>query len=238
MKTLLTAAIITWLLPQQTDAWGRDGHKLIGKICDMHQNLTLVEPISAWADEIKRYNKYQYTKPWHYTDSLDNPPYYCAIEPYEYNNGNNLLDKIEEFYNRSTLLTEFEFKMFVHMYQDLYQPLHTSGKLRGGNNKKVRFFDSRTNLHTVWDTLLVKRRIREFHTRDRYIRHLHTIDIPLDDCHNFRRIADYTNRLNCKLVWINKPESIKYEYYDSIKDTLDYLLVKSGKCLAKLLNGN
>ena len=45
----------------------------------------------------------------------------------------------------------------VHFVGDIHQPLHTAGdKDRGGNDIKVRYLGSETNLHTVWDSMLIE----------------------------------------------------------------------------------
>lgn len=43
-------------------------------------------------------------------------------------------------------------RFVVHLIGDLHQPLHAGdGTDRGGNDVKVKFFDTQTNLHSVWD---------------------------------------------------------------------------------------
>jgi len=40
----------------------------------------------------------------------------------------------------------------IHFLGDIHQPLHTEHYGRGGNDLKVNFNGSKTNLHAVWDT--------------------------------------------------------------------------------------
>lgn len=49
-------------------------------------------------------------------------------------------------------------RFVVHLIGDLHQPLHAGdGTDRGGNDVKVKFFDTQTNLHSVWDEGLIDR---------------------------------------------------------------------------------
>jgi hypothetical protein len=44
----------------------------------------------------------------------------------------------------------------VHYVGDIHQPLHTTGREEGGNHIKVTFGDSLTDLHTLWDSLMLE----------------------------------------------------------------------------------
>jgi hypothetical protein len=48
-------------------------------------------------------------------------------------------------------------KFLVHFVGDIHQPLHVSyARDKGGNDIKVDFLHDRTDLHTVWDSLLLR----------------------------------------------------------------------------------
>jgi nuclease S1 len=49
-------------------------------------------------------------------------------------------------------------KLLVHFIEDLHQPLHVGDTgSRGGNQIQVRFYDTGSNLHRVWDSQIVER---------------------------------------------------------------------------------
>ena len=49
-------------------------------------------------------------------------------------------------------------KFVVHFVADVHQPLHVGYKSdRGGNDVAVEFFNQKTNLHRVWDTMILRR---------------------------------------------------------------------------------
>ncbi|MCH7700354.1 MAG: S1/P1 nuclease [Planctomycetes bacterium] len=48
-------------------------------------------------------------------------------------------------------------KFLIHLVGDLHQPLHVSrARDKGGNDIKVEFFNNRTNLHSLWDSGLLR----------------------------------------------------------------------------------
>ena len=48
-------------------------------------------------------------------------------------------------------------RFIIHIVGDVHQPLHAgSGKDRGGNDVKVRWFGQETNLHSVWDSQMIE----------------------------------------------------------------------------------
>ncbi|KAI9221064.1 phospholipase C/P1 nuclease domain-containing protein [Blastocladiella britannica] len=52
-------------------------------------------------------------------------------------------------------------KFLVHLVQDVHQPLHLSGKLRGGNDAPVLFAGKHMNLHGLWDYAMLERAISQ-----------------------------------------------------------------------------
>jgi hypothetical protein len=42
----------------------------------------------------------------------------------------------------------------MHFFGDIHQPLHTEAEDRGGNGIEVVFGGKRTNLHSVWDSVM------------------------------------------------------------------------------------
>lgn len=61
-------------------------------------------------------------------------------------------------------------RFMTHLVGDLHQPLHIVGRAHGGNFIRVRFGDKHANLHKVWDTHMLERRIEQ----------LSNYSVPLD----------------------------------------------------------
>ncbi|KAI9187977.1 hypothetical protein H9P43_002368 [Blastocladiella emersonii ATCC 22665] len=57
-------------------------------------------------------------------------------------------------------------KFLVHLVQDVHQPLHLSGRDRGGNDAVAHFGRRTTNLHSVWDSLMLEKAVRDDYQGD------------------------------------------------------------------------
>ncbi|KAI0746979.1 phospholipase C/P1 nuclease domain-containing protein [Daedaleopsis nitida] len=147
-------------------AWGAAGHEIVATIAQIHLPkpvLSLVcnilhpalnisesntvpfesgeayppcslAPIAAWADQIRMKPQYRYTAP-------------CTTE---FVDGDRSVSDAEE-----------ALKFLVHWMGDMHQPLHMSGREKGGNGVKVAWNGRVSNLHSVWDGLLIAQSIRQ-----------------------------------------------------------------------------
>ncbi|KAJ7879519.1 S1/P1 nuclease [Mycena olivaceomarginata] len=135
-------------------------------------------PVAAWADKL-RY-KMRWSAPLHYVGAVgDHPSQTCAFPGSRgwagRQNGNvlgairNVTTILEDsVYYRETGKTSASqydaaneaLKFLIHFMGDLHMPLHLTGRDRGGNSNKVRFSNRQTNLHSVWDGLLIAKALR------------------------------------------------------------------------------
>lgn len=166
-RLILASLLLTALLNSNSSfAWGPTGHRAVGELAE--QNLDrkarkLVEElldgkslaqVSNWPDEIKSEpTTYGHTYGWHYTDWSDDHQ-----DHDETNSSGKLItalndnlkilsDKKQSKENRATAL-----KWMVHLVGDLHMPLHVGNGIdRGGNNCRVFYHGTASNLHKVWD---------------------------------------------------------------------------------------
>jgi len=153
--------------------WGGEGHRLVARIADAQltpaakaQVAAILGPantlmsIASWADDVRRDRKE--TGPWHYIDIQITVKHLDMAR--DCPKGDCVITKIADF--RKALAdpstppeARREALMFlVHFIGDMHQPLHCSdNKDKGGNDVKVVFFGQPSNLHSVWDTLLIGR---------------------------------------------------------------------------------
>ena len=172
IKTLIFT-LTCLLLPSVAYAWGEDGHDIIAdiaareltpqaaaKIKDLLGQQTLVD-VAAWADQVRRKPQYQWSAPLHYVNV---PP---GSDQFDYQrdcpDGECVVGAIHRFIAelRDPAADRAEkadaLKFLVHFVGDIHQPLHVSyAHDKGGNDIKVEFFHDRTNLHTVWDSLIIR----------------------------------------------------------------------------------
>jgi hypothetical protein len=199
MRRLATfvVLIILWLLHCDAPAWawGRLGHRVISKLAERHLSdraraeiEALLEPgesladCSTWADEHRR--EFPRTAAWHYVDvPLDATRYddrFAADDP----RMGFIVPKIRELRlilkdrSRSPEERRFALRFLVHLVEDLHQPLHVGEhRDRGGNALQVRFFRRGTNLHHLWDSLILE---YASHDEDAWFAELVAMDRPLD----------------------------------------------------------
>ncbi len=155
----------------RADDWGRTGHRTTAAIAETYlsakakKNIarllgeeTLVT-VSTYGDEIKGDPKMRKYSPWHYVNIAPGKTYAEAKK----NPAGDLIVGIRTCKERLTSDDTsrkdkiFYLKMLVHLMGDLHQPLHAGrAEDKGGNDIQVRWWDSGTNLHSVWDTKIIE----------------------------------------------------------------------------------
>jgi len=188
-KFFCLTTVVTSIFPTAL-AWGAAGHEIVATIAQMYLHPTVLPnicnildytstnpdepqchlaPVSTWADRFKY--KMRWSAALHYVGSPDDYPSETCAFPGDHGwagkKGDNLLSAIR---NVTTILDNWEIvnealsnealKFLVHFYGDLHMPLHLTGRDRGGNSVKVRFDNRQTNLHSLWDGLLIAKAIR------------------------------------------------------------------------------
>ncbi|KAF7803532.1 endonuclease 4-like [Senna tora] len=145
--------------------------------------------------------------------------------------------------------------MFLsHFVGDVHQPLHMgfSGDL-GGNNIKLRWYHLQTNLHHVWDTLIIESALETFYNSDLsvMIQSIQTNitdnwwnDVSLwEECpHNYTACpvgyASESVSLACKYAYPNATagSTLGDEYFLSRLPIVEERLARGGVRLAATLN--
>lgn len=152
--------------------WGKTGHRVTGQIAENHlsskarkaiQELLGGESLAEaanWADEIRSDPAWKKSDPLHYVNITDGVSY----EEAKKNPAGDVISALRQM--EATLRNKKAprqqrveaLKFFLHFAGDLHQPLH-AGRADdlGGNRVNVRWFrgSEATNLHTVWDSLLI-----------------------------------------------------------------------------------
>ena len=151
-------------------AWGATGHRATGLIAEQYLNTKAKKKIATllnnesvamvanWMDEIRSDSTYNYTADWHWTTIPDGKHY----EDVAKNPDGKIVEMMEKIVaelksHKLSKKQEQEYlKMLVHLVGDIHQPLHV-GKPgdRGGNDVKVKWFRSESNLHRVWDSEMI-----------------------------------------------------------------------------------
>lgn len=173
-NTILSIFVFLFLhtsADDKVDFWGVTGHRTVGKIAENHLSKKAKRQIdkllngeslafvSTYADEIKSDKNFNKFYSWHYV----NMPLDATYAKAEKNPKGDIIAAIDTcitVLKNDTSSKEdkvFHLKMLVHFLGDLHQPLHIGRKEdKGGNDVKVKWFNRRTNLHSVWDTKMIE----------------------------------------------------------------------------------
>ncbi|MBV8603080.1 MAG: S1/P1 nuclease [Pelomonas sp.] len=160
------------LVPSLALAWGADGHRLVAeesqqllapaaraevdRLLALEPGATLMS-ISTWADETRAPG----TAAWHYVNlPRDGNCTYSA--PRDCADGACVVGAIE--HEEAVLASKapdaerlVALKYVVHFVGDVDQPLHAGyADDKGGNTYQVQFDGRGTNLHSVWDSGLIR----------------------------------------------------------------------------------
>lgn len=170
---VLRVVSVTFILMgghQYVGAWGQTGHWVIGEVAETHLDTKVKRKLfeilegeslpmaSTWMDEIRSNRKYNFMSDWHWVTIPDGKTY----DQTEKNSNGDIIETIERVVKelRSRQLTPVEekerIKILVHLVGDIHQPLHVgTGDDRGGNDTRVKWFGSKSNLHRVWDSEMI-----------------------------------------------------------------------------------
>lgn len=166
----ITATFLLIVLPQLSFGWGATGHRVTGWIADKHiskkarkeverilagQSIAMV---SNWMDEIRSDSTYDYANDWHFVTIPEGQTY----QQIKKNPNGDLIQTIERLIAalKSKKLNPKDesehLKMLIHLIGDIHQPLHVGvAGDKGGNDIKITWFRSESNLHRVWDSEMI-----------------------------------------------------------------------------------
>ncbi len=170
MKTAIAFLMLLTLSATECVAWGATGHRATGLIAEKYlskkarkelqrilqgQSLAMA---STWMDDIRSDSTYNYTSDWHWVTILDGQTYDQAQK----NPNGDIIQTIERLIMelKSKKLNAVEeashVRMLIHLIGDIHQPLHVGGSDdRGGSDVKVKWFQTDSNLHRVWDSDMI-----------------------------------------------------------------------------------
>ena len=166
----MALTFLLMLLAQLGFGWGATGHRVTGWIAERYINKKARNEIerilggqsiamaSNWMDEIRSDSIYNYAEDWHFVTIPQGQTYAQTKK----NPKGDLIETITRLIaalksKKLNAKDESEYlKMLIHLIGDIHQPLHvgTAGD-RGGNDIKITWFRSESNLHRVWDSEMI-----------------------------------------------------------------------------------
>eukprot|EP00474_Spongospora_subterranea_P008392 CRZ08850.1 hypothetical protein [Spongospora subterranea] len=272
LRALLVAFIACFV---NIDAWGKEGHEIVAAIAQSlltdkangicatllaHDGGTL-ESIASWADEIRRFAQYRWTEPLHFVDT---PEWACKFVDSDCDAKGCVVSAIHNYTTR--LRTPFhgsestiDLKFLTHFAGDIHQPLHVSfTQDRGGNSEHGHFCGTKTNLHKIWDTDMIHRRMRndfdesqqqytEFLIKEAGKKSFEQVNLwvgnHIMESGQIEAWASETASLACEFAYKDRNGTlimsgfdICQEYYQRSIPVVEAQLIKGGVRLAFLLN--
>ncbi|KAI1316664.1 hypothetical protein EDD11_009620 [Mortierella claussenii] len=190
--SVATVASVIALGASTVHAYGVVGHTLTGQIAQQFLTPTtaaqikdilvsyngLLSGAAPWPDQVRGLSQYSWATPLHFFNpENDNPPDHCAAD-YVYAGQDN----VNALFNMTATLKTFAvkppttakdtktreeaLKFFTHFMGDIHQPLHDSTRDRGGNQAPIKWGRTKSNLHSMWDTLLITKDINDRFNND------------------------------------------------------------------------
>jgi hypothetical protein len=259
-------------------SWGSLGHRTVAYLASLHLSPSAtrwtnhllngqdISEAALFPDKIAHMPLFSYTRAWHYIDARDNPPHQCGINMTRdclvaqgcvvsaiANHTARAMDaELPRFFRGQSL------RFVLHFVGDVHQPLHTEMEDRGGNGIEVVFDGKRSNLHSVWDTLVPNKwrnreewggggRDSEEEAAFLWAQELFDLDSEKgtsvrDECVSDAadcalEWADEANALVCEYVLKDDVEGVQGmdlagEYYDGATAIVDSQIRKAGRRLA------
>lgn len=250
---------ICFMISTHVSAWSQNGHRIVGKIAENHlteQTKQAIKPllsgdklaeVTTWADEMRsnpeEFWRYESGK-WHYINMSSK----SEFKPHTYQPAANkkgvtdiysgIITASAKLVDKNTSLEDkqFYFRFLTHLVGDLHQPMHVGRKEdRGGNRIDVEYFGRESNLHKVWDELLIEGKKLSY-----------TEYVEFIDTNNQKVISEYLN--SEPKDWVLESFEIaqnlynvgdgkfKYAYVYEQTPVINKRLLQGGIRLAGLLN--
>ncbi|CAN8231115.1 unnamed protein product [Cochlearia groenlandica] len=283
MRLWIVSVVVLTQLVHGALCWGREGHYTVCKLAEVYfEDDTIaamkkllpesaqgdLASVCSWPDEIKYLSQWQWTSSLHY---INTPDYRCNYEYCRDCHDNNkrkdwcVAGAIFNYTNQLMLASEnshtlvhynlAEALMFLSHYMgDIHQPLHTgfTGDL-GGNTIIVNWYTNKTNLHRVWDDMIIESALERYYNSS--LPHMiKSLQAKLKNCwsknvlswescrHNQaacpNQYASESIELACKYAYRNATpgSSLGDEYFLSRLPIVEKRLAQGGIRLAATLN--
>jgi len=243
---VLSFLVILFLSSFNCFAWGNKGHAIVSEIAFNYLDANTkkivlnyldgltIEEAANWMDDMRDNHSYDFMKPYHYVN-------FEKGESVKNNQGNNIIsiltstiNELKNYKNLSKEDVKTKICIVFHLIGDLHQPLHVGyGIDKGGNTIKLNFNSYSTNLHSLYDSGIIKYK-----------------NITLQDCINSNKLtlSEISNYQKINVIeWANQSRScleaiynfdghkVSEEYVNTNTIVIKNQLFKAGISLASVL---
>ncbi|MCG2615656.1 S1/P1 nuclease [Terrimonas sp. NA20] len=254
LRATLLAAVL--MISHLAFCWGLTGHRIIGEIAESHLSSKAKKEIkklfgreslawwSNWPDFIKSDSTWNHASHWHYIDlpgHISREEFITGLKKLP---GKNLYTQIQDMVaqlkDKSLPLKQRQeaLRFLVHMVGDLHQPLHVGrDEDQGGNKIVVYWFDKKTNLHTLWDSMFIEFQQYSYTEYAKLLNIASKEDVKKWQSGTLEDWFYDSHVVSDKIYDATPPESkLSYKYNFQFQQTLEEQLLKGGLRLAAVLN--
>ncbi|MGN0187061.1 MAG: S1/P1 nuclease [Paludibacteraceae bacterium] len=238
-------------IPTFMFAWGLEGHRIIGEIAQQHLTKKAQKQVVAvlggstvameanWGDFVKSDTAYRACSSWHYNNfeaGLDRATFdslaMCQDRGEAVYRIYDLADRLRQNPNDTVAL-----RFLIHIVGDIHCPMHMGRPDdRGGNKIKITWFGHDTNLHALWDDILIDGQKLSY---TEYAAHIMRTQPVRYEKYEPAQVLDWAwqtvqngNRIYDNTELTKRP----YNYIFEFKDMWESSLMLGGLHLAALLN--
>lgn len=253
--------LLATLLPRPAHAWGAVGHRLVahlaadelapGARAEVARLLRgeadpTLAGVANWADELRDNpvagdpDLGKRSSRWHYVNLAEDDCGYRAVAHCP--DGNCVIEAIRR--QRDILADRRQpdaaraqaLKFLVHFVGDIHQPLHASGRGKGGNTVQIQYDGRGSNLHQLWDRSVI---LDSGLSERAYLQHLQRMPMPSEatgDANDPAAWAVASCKVTLRDGFFPQRPTIRPSYFTQWRPTADAQLRIAGHRLAMLLN--
>ncbi len=254
MKLILCAAVL--FLSQKAFSWGPQGHSVVAQVAENNltpnakasvrrilQNASLVD-VANWADTIRNDPQWNHTSTWHYVTIEDGDNYSNSEHAHEGDVVSAITEMVKILKDQKSPASDKQnaLKFIVHFVGDVHQPLHVGrGDDRGGNEIRLTFEGKTSNLHALWDTLMIRKVAMDTAQYATYLESQSLAPEPYDLAalkfsQIIRECMDARNQVYDFRGLVDGPIKLEAAYFNKNLSLMNQQLLSGGKRLAALLN--
>jgi hypothetical protein len=128
-------------------------------------------------------------------------------------------------------------KFLVHFVGDLHQPMHLGRSTDlGGNKVDYNWFGKKTNLHAIWDGLLIENQKMSYSEYSKYLQDKFVPRKMEFKKYSILQSAEASYALRNMIYNYDYSDTSNYHYSYRFADQLDEMLYRGGIQLANILN--
>ena len=250
-RRLALAAALLPGLAAPAQGWGPVGHRTVGEIAQHHLTAraqaavaALLGPetladVSTWADEIRYLPEWKRAEPWHFI-SIDDGETLATTARSPQGDVLEAMERMEATLRdpAATAAKKAEaLRFLVHFVGDVHQPLHVGRRGDAGGGKiPLLFTQRRTDLHWVWDALIINDQGYSYSELARALDHPTAAEVALWQRAGFTEWIAESLALRAEVYRLPAGPRIDYLYAFEHWPTIKRRLLQAGVRLAGRLN--